>query len=240
MLRQARALQRIVLRKFERHRLLRAHARHRARHPALYDGNDAILARYHADGGLNHDYQDYKLACLRALLRDRRPLLTLELGSGSTTPVFADYVRATPGARLVTVDESPDYLRQAAEIAGIERGDLRFSLVVRQRELVRDAAGRVSEMRYLGSFPDAYDMVFIDGPSSVDEQGKKNKQALASNIFDILQQHLPRTIVVDGRHATVTALMERFGDRYEAYPTDLMRGRIRPDYRYFSIFHLKE
>lgn len=104
---------RIVGRKAFAVRLRRAHTGHRAAHPELYAGNDAILERYRSGGGLNHVYQNYKLASLRALLSDRRPRHILELGSGSTTSVFAEYVRATPGSTLEMVDESETYLRKA-------------------------------------------------------------------------------------------------------------------------------
>jgi len=239
LLHQVRTALRIIGRKAAAARLQRAHARHRAAHPALYAGNDAILARYRAGGGLSHVYQDYKLASLRALLQERRPRHILELGSGSTTAIFAEYVHATPGARLVSVDESEAYLKEAQSIAGIAEGDPRFRLECRERILVRDEAGQVVARRYAGSFADDYDLVFVDGPSGTDEQGVRHKLAPSADVVDIVLRQAPRTIVVDGKYATVELLQQRFGGLYDAYPSDLSGGTVRPGYRYLSYFHLR-
>lgn len=240
MLRYVSAVRRNLRKKLRRARLKRAHAQHRAQHPEFYRGNDEILERYRAGGGLNHIYQDYKLASLRALLQERRPKLILELGSGSTTAVFADYVRHAPDSRLVCVDESEVYLGKALAIAGIEDGDPRFEKLIRDQMLVRDDDGKVVARRYSGDFPGNYDLVFIDGPSGSDEQGVRHKAAYSADILDIVRRHPPKTIVVDGKFATVAAIREHFGDLYRVFPSEVKSDKPRSGYRYFSYFHLKD
>lgn len=240
MFRYLEAAKRMLRRKLRAARLRRAHAWHRAQHPELYAGNDEILSRYRAGGGLSHGYQNYKLAALRAVLRERQPKVILELGSGSTTSVFADYVRRTPGSRLICVDESDVYLKMSQEIAGIEDGDPRFTLERSDHTLVRNDAGEVVARRYLGQFDGDYDLVFVDGPSATDEQGVRHKQAPAIDILDIVRHHAPRTILVDGKFATVATIQQNCGDLYNAFPSELKAEPVPFGYRYLSSFHLKE
>lgn len=213
------------------------HALHKRRNKKIYVEAEAVMRRYRREGGtLRHRYQEYKLASLVDLLESARPKLILELGGGTSTAIFANYIRKTPGARLVSVDEQEVYLEQARQVAQVEKNDERFTFLCCPQQLFRDEHGKVEKAKYEAEFVEQYDFVFIDGPSAW-EGKNKNKQAVSSNIFDLLDRYKPETIVVDGRRATVDALMNHLSTKdYDQYPTDLMRGKIRPGYRYFSYF----
>lgn len=109
----------------------------------------------------------------------------------------------------------------------------------RERLLVHDEEGSVVARRYVGTFDDDYDLIFVDGPSGTDEQGVRHKRALSVDVIEIVRRHAPRTIVVDGKYATVELLQQKFGRIYDCHPSDLMSGTVRTGYRYLSSFHFK-
>ena len=74
--------------------LRRVHRTHRLENLEDYSDVDKVVERYRKVGGLINDFQSYKLFSLVQLLRDLRPENILELGSGTTTAVFADWVRS--------------------------------------------------------------------------------------------------------------------------------------------------
>ena len=86
---------------------------------------DIILEQFHSRGGLKHEFQAYKLFSLMKILKQENPKTILELGTGSTTPVFADYVRESDDRYYTGVDESKKWLRNSMEMAGV-RNDGRF------------------------------------------------------------------------------------------------------------------
>ena len=108
------------------HKIQQLYRRHRAQNAAYVD-IDAILARFRSAGGLKHDFQPYKLFQLRQLLERYRPASMLELGSGSSTAVFAAHIREY-GGRLCSVDESDSWLANAMKLAGIEADDKHFEM----------------------------------------------------------------------------------------------------------------
>ena len=96
----------------------RAHRQSMRKNPGDYEAIGKILSTYRADGGLSHDFQAYKLFELRQLLDRIRPRNILELGSGSSTVVFADYVRHTTEPCFVcSIDDNADWLEQAKNMA---------------------------------------------------------------------------------------------------------------------------
>ena len=80
-------------------------------------------------GGLVNDYQSYKLYSLVQLLNSYKPKKILELGSGTTTAVFADYVKSNDGVSLVSVDESTDWINKSSNLSGISGDDARFKMM---------------------------------------------------------------------------------------------------------------
>ena len=63
------------------------------------------------------------------LLKDLRPENILELGSGTTTAVFADWVRSNEGVRLHSIDESESWIGKSSKLAGISKDDERFRMM---------------------------------------------------------------------------------------------------------------
>ena len=156
----------------------------------------------------------------------------LELGSGSSTAVFAAYIR-DHGGRLCPVDESDSWLANAMKLAGIEADDKRFEMrhCVAKTGTFRDLAC----VGYGLAAEEEFDLVFVDGPS-LRFDGVKRKDAINDDIFRISRACPPRMIVVDGRYATVRALEQHLQGHYQVEPSALMGGTAGWNYNYFSIF----
>lgn len=179
---------------------------------------DRVISSYHKGGGLKHRQQAYKLWSLMRLMEKYKPSKVLELGSGSSTSIFALYP-----SRLVSVDESPEWSGLSSAISGKE-------VVVRQKRV--DVSKNPPEIWYEGEFEDDFDMVFIDGPS-LDVDGKKPKGVINTNIFSLS----PNVIVVDGRINTARAIVEKWSDKYDYRLSDLHVKTFVPlGYHYFSVF----
>lgn len=208
----------------------RIHARHRARHLDTYSRIDEIVARYRSNGGLNHPYQHYKLFELRELLAQFKPPSILELGSGTTTSIVADYVRAGPNRSAVVVDENEQWLENARQIAGVSIDDSRFDFVASPTREDRTRPGTGYKYTPVREF----DFVLVDGPSLIID-GKKNKRAVNLDIFDLPTP--PKVVVIDIRSATVDALQQR--NDYVVKVSDVIVNNIQDGYQYFSVGTLK-
>ncbi|CCH49917.1 O-methyltransferase [Pseudodesulfovibrio piezophilus] len=235
-------LQEIILQlktKFYYHGIEKAHARNAMEHPEEYNNIRRILQAYHKGGGLQHLFQEYKLYHLKQLLWSCRPSSILELGSGSTTPVFAEYVRSAGKECVMTsVDESEKWLEHAKKIAW-ENSALESAAEFIVAPSICEDMRQPPEVKYDFTAKKEYDFVFIDGPSLL-VNGEKNKTAVNTNIFDLLQTQSPATIVVDIRESTVNALKSRLYNEYDVIVSDvILRKANRLGYEYFSIFRLK-
>ena len=67
----------------------RAHKVHRQNSPGEYEEILAIISKFRNSGGLQHEFQAYKLFELQKYLQMFKPTSILELGSGSSTFIFA-------------------------------------------------------------------------------------------------------------------------------------------------------
>lgn len=221
-----------IKRWFKKQKIQQLHRRHRAQNAAGYVEIDVNLARFRSAGGLKNDFQPYKLFHLRQLLERDRPASMLELGSGSSTTVFAEHIRKY-GGRLCSVDESDSWLANAMNLAGIEADDKRFEM--RRRVANRGTFKNLACVGYGLAAQEDFNLVFVDGPS-LRFDGVKRKDAINDDVFRIADACPPRTIVVDGRYATVRALEQHLQGRYEFEPSALMSGTPGENYNYFSIF----
>ena len=228
--------------------LRRVHRTHRLENLKDYSDVDNVVERYRKVGGLVNDFQAYKLFSLVQLLKDLRPENILELGSGTTTAVFADWVRSNQDVRLHSLDESDEWIRKSSALAGISEDDERFRMmsapkIVEQLEEGRHVAS------YDKSLTDKYDFVLIDGPS-LNVDGRKRKDTVNTDIFKLVEVSAPQSIIVDIRVATVRAMIEKLHD-YNYFISDLI-GNPNPEglvsdkafglkagYRYFSYFQKK-
>lgn len=210
----------------------KAHSLHRNLHPKEYEKIDSLVKSYRDFGGLEHEFQAYKLFALTVVLQQKRPITILELGSGTSTAVFAEYVRGY-SRKLTSVDESRRWLTNTRRLAGI--GDKEQNIVLVHAPRSFDLNVNPPEFKYDISLEDHYDFVFIDGPSMTVD-GKKYKDGVNTNIFDICKNYLPKFIVVDIRKSTVKAIIERMGSKYNYQVSDILIGNIKENYNYFSVF----
>lgn len=213
-----------------------AHRWHRARHPDAYVELDDLLTRFRGSGGLKHRFQAYKLFELNQLLERFRPVRILELGSGSSTAIFAPFVKQGKERHLTSVDESGKWLANARSLAGIDTDDTRFTWLESQPRARQDASG----LRIGYGIPSApYDLVFVDGPS-LKLDGIQRKDAVNDDVFALLGAHPPHVVVVDARYATVQAIADATRGQYEFMPSGLLSRFPSNGYRYFSVFVRRE
>ncbi|WP_375571407.1 hypothetical protein ABWH92_01245 [Ahrensia marina] len=208
-----------------------AHHFYFRRYRSLFQCTNEIVTRYRTIGGLTHRYQVYKLIELQRILEEHQPERILELGAGTTTALLAIYVKQSKHRALTTIDESDKWLEQAKKLAGIVDFDKQFQMI--STDAVADI--KIPAVRYAKVPIEAYDLVLIDGPS-LRIDGNQRKDAINDNIFDLIEQFPPQTIVVDGRFSTVTAIEKHYNKFYQALPSQVRRSILPLNYRYFSIF----
>ena len=212
--------------------LTELHQNSRKKHRETYERIDAILGEYRRQGGLNNIWQEYKLFSLWQILHQRHPANILELGAGTSTAVFAAYVRDHRGVTLTSVDEEPRWLKTAAEISQITIGDNRFDL---QSSPKQDHVFlKLKASRYARVPQKDYDFVFIDGPTIKDAS-----LGLNTDILSIIEKRLPETILVDMREGTARFLFKYLYKLYDIRLCDLFIDNIREEYNYFTWMTLR-
>lgn len=215
----------------------RVHLRHRRNNQDEYKRYDYIIKQFRASGGLKHDFQAYKLYSLSKLLEQEKPMSILELGTGTSTVIFVDYIRKEEGASLTSVDESQHWLNISKELADIKEDEKKIELIYAKRNI--NLQRQPKETKYDYKFKKYFDFVFIDGPSlAVD--GITDKNISNTNIFDIVKHKFPNTIIVDIRKATVKEIIKRLGGYYNICISDIITKNFCNNYCYFSIFKLRE
>ena len=149
-----------------------------------------------ASGARRHPWRELDLL---KVLDQVRPKRIVELGSGTSTGVFAAWVRETQGASLVSYDHSQewaDLTQQALEGSGFlphPRIELR---VVPMRESDRGSS-------YDVTLETGIDLLYVDGPPVLFRNGPTANQ----DAIDHLDSGgRPRAIMIDKRLATVEAI----------------------------------
>jgi len=217
------------------HRVNQIHRRHRELHAQEYEQFSDILSHYHQGGGLKHAYQPYKLWSLQQLLDRKQPHAIVEFGTGSTTPVIVSHASGREDCRATCVDESEEWLALSRQLSCVRSADAQ-KVEFRHCPKLVDTSCQPVEVRYDFTPTCAYDFVLIDGPSFIRADGTSDKSAINTNIFELAERHLPETIVVDIRKATVQAIVDRLSDAYECRVSDVIRGNLRDNYEYFTVF----
>jgi SAM-dependent methyltransferase len=216
-------------------KIRRAHRIHRKKHIEAYRYFDNILEKYWAMGGLKHAYQAYKLFSLREILSNKNPRSILELGTGTTTAIFVEYVYKSR-SNLVCVDENEAWVENSNRLADVD--DREKSIRFFHAPRIYNLKCNPIEVKYDISFDEKFAFIFIDGPSLTIE-GKKYKEGVNTNIFDIARNYFPDTIVVDIRASTVKEIIQRIGHAYDYRISDVIIDKIGTNYSYFSIFNKK-
>lgn len=218
--------------KFRDIKIRKIHRLHREKFQNEYNKIDEILDCYHAAGGLKHEFQAYKLFSLKRILEEKKPKSILELGTGSSTPIFSHYVRKSGDRCLTAIDENEQWLHNSMLLANVEKNDKQFNFILSKKKFNKDKSPQ--ESKYNISLLDHYDLVFIDGPS-LNCNGIKYKDAINSNIFDLAH---PKIIIVDIRKATVNEIKKRMKSLYHCIDSDVILGNLTNNYNYFTEFYL--
>lgn len=211
------------------------HKKHRVKHQESYKRLENIIERFHSNSGLANNAQHYKLFELDRLLEKCKPNSILELGTGSTTPIFVDYARKN-GASLICVDESKHWLENSRKLSGINNHEQNIHFIYASKKVSKEVDP--IQIAYDFVVRAQVDFVLIDGPS-LDVDGVKNLDAINSNIFSIVDLDPPKTILVDVRTATVKTMCNRLGAMYSCHLSDLQIRDLHDNYNYFTIFSLK-
>jgi len=207
-----------------------SHVIHRRMHADDYIEFEKIIYNFRESGGLKNDFQLYKLFSLKRLLESLKPESILELGSGSSTVVFSNYVREN-NYSLLSIDEDEHWVNNTKKLINLKHGE-KIKVEYSKKVIVRDSS-RV-ESKYECEIRDKYDLVFIDGPS-LNINGKKDKNIVNSNIFNMSQK--PDYIIVDGRKATALQIEKYFKEDYQVELSDLFSEKpVMPGYNYLSVF----
>ncbi len=161
-----------ALRSFMRTREERAEERLKAALSSLVN-TISLIPELNIKGVVPHfPHQGYEItgeeaAFLFHLIRRRRPKLILELGSGSSTVLFAAALRANGHGRMISVEHDSLHAKHTIEL--LEQAELtdRVELVLAPLvDITLD--GRTFQWYDLGkplrTFSDEIDLLFVDGP----------------------------------------------------------------------------
>lgn len=155
-----------------------------------------------AAGRTWNGFYPLKLLELWDMLCTEMPRSIIELGSGCTTAVFAEYLsrnrpwRGQSTRTVVSVDESPDW--QAAVKETIGQTDIEF---VCSEVLWSERGVRYSDYECFGR-----DFIYVDGPSNRRES--KGPPMPCLDAFRPMEAGGPSIVAFDIRRETVSYLMQ--------------------------------
>lgn len=198
-------------------------------------------------GGYGGDGQYGRLWELGLLLRRFAPTSCLELGSGVTSAVFAEYC----GSRVpfTTVEESPEWYANQRKF--LDQFAKHCNSVLAPGILTEFDG--IPVVHYDIPHDVQYDLVYIDGPNCVIHDKLTESQRAAARSVDLKgrlasvdvelmwrNDRLPRVILVDGRSITLIRLAAmRQAQEYQFFlKTDydrLPRVRSPRDYLFHSV-----
>ena len=223
-----------LLERYKEYSIRRAHKVHRRQSPEEYKEILAVISKFRTNGGLRHEFQAYKLFELQKYLRMFRPTRILELGSGSSTFILANYAKKY-GARVVSIDESDKWIKNTKALLG---SDLSKLVTIKHSKRKLGFDGEITLVNYDIELEDSFDFVLVDGPSQR-INGLRRKDSVNANVVSLFPN--VRNVLVDARYATFDFLSERGGDDYDCMASDLISQKgIKSGYHYFSVLKKKE
>lgn len=193
----------------------------------VYDLANKILNKFHNGGGLRPPLQKYKLAELYRLLRQYKPNEIVELGSGSSTAIVAEYCHNTK-IQAISIDENTVWIENTLKIIT----DLGYDESVRLTQKTASLSDDKLAARYNHLNIASCDLLIVDGPSLVQE-GVNHKHAVCLDASEINA----RVILVDMRKETTLFLAKLFKFRYNVIYSDIL-FRLDPvnrPLRYWSV-----
>jgi hypothetical protein len=195
-----------------------------------YEESYKIISEIRKGNALFGSY--YKYVHLHKLLADFQPSSILELGSGSTTGIFAVYARKCD-ARVCTVEDNPAWLENTRKALGDLGNRVNFVLSPAVGEL-----GNPNRCFYRYKPAETFDFVYVDGPPLI-INGQSDGSAVNWNIVEMIGRGVgPRTVVIDMRLATAEYIAKNFSDDYEAHLLEKKHRSLH--YRYHSFFVRRE
>lgn len=212
---------------------------YRKDHAAELNHYDQVIQKYRTAGGFSVN-ESIKLVALNKILETRKPKSILELGTGMTSVVFFRYANKY-NASFTGMDEDAYWLENSKKLCEYNAAtNPNVKFVHAPRKIMATKPVGISQYDY--PFQEKYDLVFIDGPSTIIE-GVLGKENYNSDIFEIVKVHYPETLVVDSRRATVDEMIKRIGDRYTIALADHWQRDSKlykqDEYNHFSVFSKK-
>lgn len=156
-----------------------------------------VLTKGDATGIRGHPWRALDIEKALKLLAPKR---IVELGSGTSTGIFASFVNRRAEASLVSVDESEHWV-------GLTRSGLEAVGFLPHPRIELIAAPRIDGKRgshYAFQIEQDVDFVYVDGPSVSKRDGEKTPNEDVLLAFDT--GRLPHAIFIDGRIDTVEAI----------------------------------
>lgn len=165
-------------------------------------------------------------AFLTHLIRRHRPRLIMELGSGSSTFLFAAALRANGSGRLIAVEHEREHARQTAQF--LAQADLSDWVQLVTVPLTERRIGDRDFQWYdldalLGTLSERIDLLFIDGPPG------KMQSLSRYPALPLLKPHLsPQALVFvdDGGREDETRMVEMWRDvdgfAFKSEPLDFL------------------
>lgn len=205
-----------------------AHQRHRKIFAKDYASIEEVIQRFRSGGGLKHEFQCYKLWELQRYLNEYKPKKILELGSGSSTAIFAMYSALTDSS-VTSYDESAFWIENTKELLGDQ---FHNGVLIKHANRILGFDGEVTTVNYDVDIEESFDFVLVDGPSQR-INGVRRKDSVNADVLDLVNP--PKIILIDGRENTFKYLAQKLEGRYQAFPSDLQKkDRVSIDYNYFS------
>ena len=155
-----------------------------------------ILSSGNALGARSQPWRGYHI--LR-VLKKYRPKQIAEMGSGTSTGVFASYANHH-NARLITYEQTREWHEMTTDAlrkAGLESDKISIELIPSEES---DKGSK-----FITKIDKSSDFVYIDGPVTVKVNGQKMPCLDIIEFFD--RGNYPDVIMVDGRYDTVKAIM---------------------------------
>ena len=171
------------------------------------------------NGGLSGSYQFHRLYEIRKTLKNEKILSAIEFGSGASSLLFNKYVE-----RFVTIEESKSWATHYLEtlnsikwIPGLKSNIVKLDIQILPRVECLDSTRELvcSYVRPDQLVREDFELVYIDDPTSwiqsnvQDNTFIRDKEKLIPNTSILALFAKPRMILIDGRRATVSYLIEK-------------------------------
>jgi hypothetical protein len=186
-----------------------------------------FILRQQKSGGHYHLFSEYKALELWQYLLRLAPSHILELGSGATTSVMAEYVSLRKDVTLVSVDQDENYLNRTRQ--GLDpavRDNVHFELCKR---MVREIGGLevcYYDPKSLMRFPEnRIDLVYVDGPANKSPTRAGRLMPCIDSVRILQAGHLVKYFLFDYRISSVLYFCDSFFSQY--YHKDLHHQVLR-------------